>query len=111
MKWARRLIQRVARASGVAKVRHITERVFAPYLRADLEALHATLITTGARLDMVEARLDGLTVGLDSIEAHQPAVLNAISSTNGTARLLRREFDALSDEIRQIRETVPLERS
>jgi hypothetical protein len=36
-----------------------------------------------------------MAVALDNIDHHQPAVFNALASTNGTVRLLRRELEAI----------------
>ncbi|MEO6157087.1 MAG: hypothetical protein ABIQ39_05600 [Ilumatobacteraceae bacterium] len=95
----RRLLRSLTRAPGVPKARHVAERALAPYLRADLQSLHEGLIATVQRLEVHERELAELHRIVHDLETHMPAVLNAISSTNGTTRLLRREFEALREEI------------
>ena len=74
---------------GVPKIRHAAERVLAPYLRADLHR--------------VEAEVHRLREAVDNLERHIDPVLHAVSSANGTARLMRREVD----ELRQLINTQP----
>jgi len=83
--------RRLARLRGVPQSRHVVERAVAPYLRADLHSLHNTTLELNHRLTAVEAAISG-------IERHLPDVLNAITSTNGTTRVLRREFDEILRE-------------
>jgi hypothetical protein len=90
---------RVTRLPGVPQSRHVAERAVAPYLRADLTSLHHQLLETIERLEAVEAQLRDLGTAVGAIEQHQPAVLNAIASTNGTARLLRRELEAVRQQV------------
>lgn len=77
-------IRRVLRTPGVPQARHVTERAVAPYLRADLTSLHETMLDLNHRLVIAQA-------GIEAVEQHMPSVLNSIASTNGVARLLRRE--------------------
>ena len=81
------------------QARHVTERAVAPYLRADLHSLHQDLVAAVERIHAVEQRLD-------AIEEHMPAVLNAIVSTNGNARLTQRELTGLRDEVGALRQAV-----
>ncbi|HZB41112.1 MAG TPA: hypothetical protein VE487_09115 [Ilumatobacter sp.] len=67
---------RAARSNGVRNVRRGAGRFGAPGLNPEFEALRRELTESSVRFDR-----------------HMPAVLNAIASTNGTARLLRRDFD------------------
>ena len=97
---------RVARLPGVPQSRHVAERTVAPYLRADLTALHRQLLDTIERLDAVEAQLRELSTTVRAIEQHQPAVLNAISSTNGTARILRRELEIVREHVTALAEPI-----
>ena len=97
---------RVARLPGVPQSRHVAERAVAPYLRADLTALHRQLLDTVERLDAVEAQLRELSATVGAIEQHQPAVLNAIASTNGTARILRRELEIVQQHVTALAEPV-----
>jgi uncharacterized protein (DUF3084 family) len=90
----------------VPQSRHVAERAVAPYLRADLAALHNQLLDTIARLDAVEAQLRELSTTVGAIEQHQPAVLNAIASTNGTARILRRELETVRQHVTELAEPV-----
>ena len=77
--------------------RHMMERLLAPYLRRDLNAIHQTVLDLVERVEEVELSVQTLKATVEDIDAHIPAVLNAISSTNGTARLLRREIDVVAD--------------
>jgi hypothetical protein len=96
-----RFVRRATKTRGVAKARHLSERAVAPYLRADLTSLHHDLVETIERLNRLQERVD-------AIEEYQPAVLNAISSTNGNARLLRRELDGVRAELEALqRQTTP----
>lgn len=85
-------------------------RVGAPGLNPEIELLHRRVSDTdnGAqervrraeeRLDALEARGRELSERLAAMDRHMPAVLNAIASTNGTARLLRRETDELATRL------------
>ncbi|HWM21282.1 MAG TPA: hypothetical protein VNO51_16430 [Ilumatobacteraceae bacterium] len=97
---------RVTRLPGVPQSRHVAERTVAPYLRADLTALHRQLLDTIERLDVVEAQLRELSTTVGAIEHHQPAVLNAIASTNGTARILRRELEVVRKHVTELAEPI-----
>jgi hypothetical protein len=81
---------------GVPQGRHVAERAFAPYLRADLESLHGDLLAACERVAVIEQRLR-------AIEEHMPAVLNAIVSTNGNARLVRREIEEVRGDVVALR--------
>jgi hypothetical protein len=76
--------------------------------------MHETQLQHNHRLVEAEKTLHAAAAATADIERYQPAVLNAIASTNGTARLLRREqaelrekvtsrLDALSDAVGQVR--------
>jgi molybdopterin-biosynthesis enzyme MoeA-like protein len=101
-----KLLRRVTTLPGVPQSRHVAERAVAPYLRADLTSLHQQLLATIERLDAVEAQLRELVATVGAIEQYQPAVLNAISSTNGTARVLRRELEAVRQHVTALAEPV-----
>lgn len=75
----------------------------APYLRADLNSLHETQLQHNHRLVHAEELLHSTAAATADIERHQPAVLNAIASSNGTARLLRREQAELDQLVRRER--------
>jgi chromosome segregation ATPase len=94
-----KFMRRVTKLPGVPQSRHIAERAVAPYLRADLTSLHEELLATIERLDAVEAQLRELVTTVGAIEQYQPAVLNAIASTNGTARVLRRELESMRQDV------------
>jgi hypothetical protein len=105
-----RALKPLRRAPGVPEARHLAERAVAPYLRADLHQLHATLLEAVGRLEALEAANHQVThaqrLSADAIvriEANQPAVLSAIASTNGTSRLVRRELDAVRGELDEVR--------
>lgn len=90
----RRALRRATTVPGVPRARRIAEHVVAPQLRADVHALGIDHGSTVARIASLERRLDAL-----GLEQHMPAVLNAVSSTNGTARLLRRDVAALESVV------------
>jgi ABC-type transporter Mla subunit MlaD len=94
-----KFMRRVTKLPGVPQSRHVAERAVAPYLRADLTSLHQQLLATIERLDAVEAQLRELVTTVGAIEQYQPAVLNAIASTNGTARVLRRELESVRQDV------------
>ena len=99
-------LRKLARSPGVPQARHLAERSVAPYLRDDLHRLALDHGLTVDRLSDLERKVENL-VGVfssmssvvASIETHQPAILNAISSTNGATRLLARETGAVRDLI------------
>jgi len=95
-----RLRTRLRGVPGLPQARHVAEKAIAPYLRADLHAVNLDLIAHRAAHG---AFVDETRVRLDVIEGSQPVVLNAISSTNGTSRLLRREVDAVRDDVAAMR--------
>jgi hypothetical protein len=112
MSAVRQYVRRLLRLPGVPEARHVTERVVAPYLRADLMSLHETLLQHNHRLVHAEELLHSTAAATSDIERHQPAVLNAIASSNGTARLLRREQADLHELVsRQHTEICELVRS
>ncbi len=86
-------VRKLTKAPGVPKARHVTERVVAPFLRADLHQLNLDHRQTAERVTTLEQKVE-------SMMGSQPSVLNAISSTNGTARLLAREIAAGDEAIR-----------
>ena len=92
----KRFVRRATTLPGVPQARHVTERAVAPYLRADLRSLHRDLVDALDRLGRIEQRLD-------AIEENMPAVLNAIVSTNGNARLTQRELTSLRAELADVR--------
>lgn len=94
-----RFLRRATTLPGVPQARHVTERAVAPYLRADVQSLHHDLVDALERLGAVERRLD-------AIEEHMPAVLNAIVSTNGNARLTQRELTALREQVAELHREV-----
>jgi hypothetical protein len=97
----KRGLRKLTRSPGVPQARHIAERSVAPYLRADLHQLVLDHAAVEHRLTAVQMKVDGLAQALDS---HMPAVLNAIASTNGTARILSRETDGLRTLIARVSE-------
>jgi hypothetical protein len=109
MSWFKRALGPVARTSSVRGARRLLGRVGAPGLNPELEFVHR-------RLDVAEGAVGALqrtTAGLDdlrlehsrldervaTVERHMPAVLNAVASTNGTARILRRELDEVAKRL------------
>lgn len=99
----KRFLRPVARTPVVRKFRRLFGRVGAPGLNPELEFVHrklAELDRTNPRLDVIESAVGQLQREmvdvhrrLETFDRHMPAVLNAIASTNGTARILRRELD------------------
>ncbi|MEO5899103.1 MAG: hypothetical protein ABIR68_03090 [Ilumatobacteraceae bacterium] len=107
------MFRRVTKAPGVPTARHLTERAVAPYLREDLYTLHQGLLDTVRRLEVQEQNLAAEVVrnaatrdAVTDLERHMPSVLNAIASTNGTTRLLRREFDLVRGDVTGLRQHV-----
>jgi SAM-dependent methyltransferase len=106
----RSAIRRITMLRGVPQARHVTERVVAPYLRHDLHSLHLDHVALVQRIENLEraagesaadaarlrAHISSVAHTIDQIERHQPAVLNAIASVNGTVRILRRELEAVA---------------
>lgn len=91
-------VRRLTRSPGVPQARHIAERSVAPYLRSDVHALGISHGLTVDRISDLELKVEQLyreffasVEAVRSMEAHQPTILNAIASTNGTTRLLARE--------------------
>jgi hypothetical protein len=100
----KRALRPMRRAPGVPQARHLAEQAVAPYLRADVSSLHDTLLELVGRVESLERsnhetihRTGQMADTIGELESRQPAVLNAISSVNGTSRLLRRELDGLRD--------------
>ena len=102
-------LRRLMKLRGLPQARHVAERAVAPYLRDDLHSLHLDHIALVQRIENLEriaadttleervsAQLTRMGNTIDEIERHQPAVLNAIASVNGTVRILRREFAAVT---------------
>ena len=110
-------LRRLTKLRGVPEARHVAERAVAPYLRHDVHSLNLDHVALAQRIEGLEqvvaetdARTSGQIAGMahaiEQIERHQPAVLNAIASVNGTTRILRREFEAvaqLATEIERLR--------
>jgi hypothetical protein len=102
-------LRRLTTVRGVPQARHVAERAVAPYLRHDVHSLHLDHVALVRRIENLErvvadtgveerlsAQIAGMAHAIDQIERHQPAVLNAIASVNGTVRILRREFEAVA---------------
>src|SRR5262245_56552741 len=85
MRSLRDVLFRVARTNGVRTVRRTAGRFGAPGLNSQFEALRREVADSSARVDR-----------------HMPAVLNAIASANGTARLLRRELDQHVEHVEHV---------
>jgi Methyltransferase domain len=105
--------RRVLRAPGVPQARHLAERAVAPYLRADVASIAADQArtatdqsTTAERVQRVDLttnhRLHLLEEAMNSLQTHMPAVLNAIASTNGTARQFARQHIELERQLAEI---------
>lgn len=92
---------RVRKAPGVPQIRHITERATAPYLRADLHSLHQDLLRLTDAIGALAGRHEHLAGVVNEMDQAQRPILNAIASSNGTARLLRRELEALRADVEQ----------
>ncbi|HRE02221.1 MAG TPA: hypothetical protein PLV68_13040, partial [Ilumatobacteraceae bacterium] len=61
----------------------MAERSVAPYLRADVHTLGADHAATERRVAAIEVQLAEMAAVVAGLAEHQPAVLNAISSSNG----------------------------
>jgi hypothetical protein len=87
---------------GVPEARHIAERAIAPSVRDDVHRLLLDHQRTAERVSDLEhqlaeavSRLNQSIERIDQFEQHLPTILNSISSTNGTARVLMREVGEL----------------
>lgn len=108
-----RQLRKLTKSPGMPQARHLAERSVAPYLRSDLHQLGLDHGLTVERLSDLERKVDRLEqlltllhASVQALDLHQPAVLNAIASTNGTARLLTRETDWLRSLTNQLSETI-----
>ena len=95
----RKILQRLTRVRGVPEVRHVAERAVAPYVRDDLHRLLLDHQRTAERVADLErqmaearARVANAHDRLDRFDEYLPTLLNAITSANGTARLVMREI-------------------
>jgi len=93
MNIVKRKLVPVARTSVVRGVRRKVGRVGAPGLNPEFEALRRELLELRLQLQHLSSAQRDALGRTGDIERHMPTVLNAIASTNGTARLLRRELD------------------
>ena len=114
------LVAPVARTSLVRAFRRLFGRVGAPGLNPELELISRRLSEhdrTNPRLDVIESVVGQLQQSVADLERrlgtfdrHMPGVLNAVASTNGTARILRRELDEvgarLSGDVQRIDEVL-----
>jgi hypothetical protein len=91
----KRIAARAARLPGVLPARRVTELLLAPNVRS---LRHRTADLEG-RLDRLEDTVHRLHLAIEALESHQPAVLNAIASTNGAARRFAREAEELRGTI------------
>lgn len=106
----RRFLTRLGRAPGVDKIRRAVGRFASPGLQSQLSmlsagdddlrdhitALYKRSLDDNHRLAVLETEL---TSKVEQLDRHLPAVLNAISSTNGAARLLRREIELFAERV------------
>jgi hypothetical protein len=107
-------LRRVTKWPGVPQTRHLAERTVAPYLRADVHQIALDQSLTGQRLfeltqtveHLRQLQVPELQAAVRALEVHQPTVLNAIASANGTARLLARETDGLRLLITELSQTI-----
>lgn len=120
MQLLRRTAARVARVPGLRRARVVTGRVVSPEIRDHLKMLESAQSDMGEhintlyhrslddnhRIVQLESSVDALRQKVAELEANMPAVLNAIASTNGSARLLRREFEQASTVVQAEREEV-----
>jgi predicted SAM-dependent methyltransferase len=120
MDMLRRTAARAARLPGFRSLRVLSGRFVSPEIRDQLKQLesvdadtseHLTVLyhrslNDNHRLTIIEETLAELKSGIDELQAHMPTVLNAISSTHGSARLLRRELDAVQASAQAEREEV-----
>jgi hypothetical protein len=86
----------VLHAPGVRTVRKAAERAVTPDARVWIERVERS------QADHV-VLLDQLQRAVSDVEASMPAVLNAIASMSGAARLVKRELDELRREFEAVR--------
>jgi chromosome segregation ATPase len=84
----------------------MAERAVAPYVRDDVHNLLLDHQRTAERVSALEhqmaevlAQLHHCVERIDGFEAHLPTLLNAINSSNATARLLMREIGEAQSQI------------
>jgi len=90
-------LRRIARVPGVRQTRTVTERAVTPHVRAEVHQLQLQVAE-------LRAQLDAVTNGMKALEAFQPAVFNAIVSTNGIARTLTRETASFRRQLTELDE-------
>jgi hypothetical protein len=94
---------RTLHAPGVRQGRTAAELAVTPHVRL---ALHRVDLKAGdleRRLDEQSVRMEQLGRAVADIEANMPAVLNAIASMSGAARLVKRELDVLRTDLESFR--------
>jgi hypothetical protein len=104
----RSIARAVLHAPGVRHARKATERAVTPDARVGIVQLELARDTLARRVEEQDAELARLRRAVADIEANLPAVLNAISSMSGAARLVKREHDQLRGELEVLQSHVPV---
>lgn len=89
----RRVLGAVAKGPGVRTARRGAGAFAAPHFRDHITSLYETDLGHNHRITELERKVDDLRGASDDLQRHLPEVLNAIASTHGIARLLRREIE------------------
>jgi hypothetical protein len=92
------------RVPGVRDVRRVAELAVTPNTRDVLGRLDRARAAAETRLDALEQQLGALASKIAQIEAHQPAVLNAISSMSGASRIAMREIGEVRTQVEAARQ-------
>ncbi len=96
-------LKKLTHLPGVLKARHLAEVAVTPHVRGELAEAQAQAVRTDHLIHdhaaRVEATLYAHESSLRDLLATQPVVLNAISSTNGVARMSQRQIDQLRNEL------------
>jgi hypothetical protein len=100
---SRSLARVVLHVPGVRAARRATELAVTPKTRVELIRLDDARGDLSQRLGEHAHELEQLGKTVADIEGHLPAVLNAITSMSGAARVAKREVDALRVELECLR--------
>jgi SAM-dependent methyltransferase len=93
-------------APGVRIARRAAERAVTPEARIAIDGIGNLQSDVLAAIHREHLRLEETRRSIDDIEHSVPAVLNAISSMNGAARIATREVERLSAEVERLRTEV-----
>lgn len=106
-----RALRKLTAAPGVPRARALVEHTVTPQVTATAHQLGLDQAATVRRLSELEIKVRGLSEleikVQQMIDVYQPAVFNAIASTNGTTRRLMRETAAFRVQMAELDEGGP----